>query len=81
MVAAALIGAAGGRQRAFNWTMAGWMLCGLLLLGMIFTVDRDVRRMNKRLAREGELLDCGESGLVREPVISKKGAKNTLVPI
>ena len=91
MLAAALIGAAGGRTQAFNWTMVGWLLCGLILFGMMLTVDGDVRRMHKRLAREGELYyspsreGAAQGGGVQvhelELALSSKRKMSSLVPV
>lgn len=41
---AKLIQSLGSRQRAFNVGVNGWILCGLLNLGMFFTVGRDEAR-------------------------------------
>lgn len=40
-----------GRVGAFNVSTAGWIPCGLLLLGTSFTLARDERAMQHRLGR------------------------------
>lgn len=40
-----------GRQHAFNVAIAGWVPCGLLLLGLVFCMSKDEAAMQARLAR------------------------------
>jgi predicted MFS family arabinose efflux permease len=51
VVVAALIGSLGGsRARAFNVAVAGWVPCGLLILGLAWTMRRDEKRAQEALA-------------------------------
>ena len=47
---AALITMMGTRTRAFNAAVFGWALCGLLNLAIFFTIERDERMVQIRLA-------------------------------
>ena len=62
LIAAALVSAAGGRQLAFNFCLIGWLVCGLLLFGMVKTLPGDVARLQRKLLREDALGGAASSG-------------------
>ena len=42
------------RRLALNWSIAGWLPCGVLLLLTSFTIPRDSRRMQEKLQEQVE---------------------------
>lgn len=53
-IAAAIMEQAGGREGAMKTAILAWVACAAILLGMTFTVPRDVKRMEGRMRREAE---------------------------
>jgi hypothetical protein len=49
MFVALLIQHYGGRQRAFNIALCGWLICGTLVTSMYFFVERDEDRVQEAL--------------------------------
>jgi hypothetical protein len=45
-----LIVGLGGRVPGFNFGLAGWFICSLLLAVMVFTVKNDLRRLEEHTA-------------------------------
>ena len=56
----------GGRTRAFNIGVTGWLLCGLLNIMLFFTVERDEEKV--MLSMEQLTVDKEESSQYHEPV-------------
>ena len=45
-----------GRRQAFNLAVAGWIPCGLLILGIMFCITKDEAGMQKKLKEKSEVV-------------------------
>ncbi|KAI8473562.1 MAG: major facilitator superfamily domain-containing protein, partial [Monoraphidium minutum] len=50
IIVAGFITSLGGRRNAFNLAVAGWIPCGLIILGLVFCMRRDEAAVQARLA-------------------------------
>lgn len=54
IIVAGFITSLGGRRNAFNLAVAGWVPCGLIIMGLVFCMRRDEEAVQMRLAQRSE---------------------------